>query len=298
MTKSIQEQNFENGLLAWINEAGIDEDQRKSRGSAATMMRGCKLHNDSGIYLSGLGLTSLPPEIGDLPSLRILDLTNNKLQTLPPKIGNLHSLTNLHVEHNLLQILPREIGDLPSLIELHLGYNQLQTLPLEIGKLHSLVYLMLDNNQLQSIPLSMSGLRNLRCLYLKENQLPANFDNIRNYNTLVECLMPDLDRVSAISVFTGLPNRSRFPSDVLTEIIADHLIPYDIDRGKLQKFVEAEREKHEPLLGNVSVLADEQQSFETKDAWEETKNDAPRPPSPTYAQPLVGSKTHDRNGRK
>jgi hypothetical protein len=39
--------------------------------------------------LSGLGLTSVPPEVGQLASLTELYLYNNQLTSLPPEIGQL-----------------------------------------------------------------------------------------------------------------------------------------------------------------------------------------------------------------
>ena len=51
--------------------------------------RGTKLDLD----LEGLGLTRLPPEIGQLANLTTLYLDNNQLSTLPPEITQLANLT-------------------------------------------------------------------------------------------------------------------------------------------------------------------------------------------------------------
>ena len=45
--------------------------------------------------LSGMGLTALPSEIGELGNLESLSLDYNQLQALPPEIGQLSNLTEL-----------------------------------------------------------------------------------------------------------------------------------------------------------------------------------------------------------
>ncbi|MDA0591602.1 MAG: hypothetical protein O3C17_26815, partial [Planctomycetota bacterium] len=52
------------------------------------------------LNLSGLGLTSVPPEIGQLARLTRLDLDNNQLTSVPPEIGQLARLTTLLLFNN------------------------------------------------------------------------------------------------------------------------------------------------------------------------------------------------------
>ena len=52
----------------------------------------------------------LPPHLGKLKKLRILDLEENKLEQLPQEIGFLKELTKLVVQSNNLTSLPRAIG--------------------------------------------------------------------------------------------------------------------------------------------------------------------------------------------
>lgn len=73
--------------------------------------------------LSWLGLTSLPPEIGDLTALTGLYLWRNQLTTLPAEISNLTALTTLDLDTNQLTSLPPEIGDLKALRKLNLDGN-------------------------------------------------------------------------------------------------------------------------------------------------------------------------------
>ena len=60
--------------------------------------------------LSRLGLTELPPEIGNLSDLRVLSLDFNELRHLPSEIGNLTNLQVLGLFNNELSSLPTEIG--------------------------------------------------------------------------------------------------------------------------------------------------------------------------------------------
>ena len=55
----------------------------------------CKESGATELDLSNLGLTSLPPEIGQLTALTRLFAYENQLVTLPPEIGQLAELQEL-----------------------------------------------------------------------------------------------------------------------------------------------------------------------------------------------------------
>jgi internalin A len=105
-----------------------------------------------GLYLSSLGLKNLPPKIGELKLLGVLDLSINNLTTLPVEIGKLSNLNYLDVSDNKLDSLPIEITKLKDLSFLILSNNQITTLPKEINDLKQLKVLNLNGNPLPIPP--------------------------------------------------------------------------------------------------------------------------------------------------
>ena len=116
-------------------------------------------------------ITSLPPAIGKLTNLKRMSLYKHMdseyvLESLPAEIGQLTSLTVLDLGENKLTSLPAEIGQLTSLTELILTGNQLTSLPATIGQLTSLKKLHLAGNQLTSVPAEVRQFTQLQELTL------------------------------------------------------------------------------------------------------------------------------------
>lgn len=126
----------------------------------------------------------LPPELGDFPSLRVLDLSNNMLKgSIPPEIGNLSELKILYLEGNfeLSGKIPPEIGNLHRLEELILssaseGGSLLSgTLPVELGELIKIDRIIIEDTLIQgSILPQLGNLLTLSELSLAHNNLSGS----------------------------------------------------------------------------------------------------------------------------
>ena len=87
------------------------------------------------LELDGNGLSGgLPPELGDLTNLRVLDLYDNELSgSLPESLGNLANLVSLYLDRNPLSgSLPLSLVELANLEDLNLRNTQLCA-PLDAG---------------------------------------------------------------------------------------------------------------------------------------------------------------------
>jgi Leucine-rich repeat (LRR) protein len=143
------------------------------------------------LNLSRNQLTTIPNEIGQLNALTSLDLAGNQLTTIPNVIGQLNALTSLNLSGNQLTTIPNVIGQLNALTSLHLWGNQLTTIPNVIGQLNALTWLDLSDNQLTTIPNVIGQLNALTSLYLSDNQLTAIPNEIGQLNALTTLNLSD-----------------------------------------------------------------------------------------------------------
>ena len=138
---------------------------------------------------------TIPPEIGELTELRVLNLGGNELKgSIPAELGNLSKLEILVLGdwwagHNeLTGNIPPELGNLRNLRILNLSGNHLDgAMPPELGMLSNLEELYLGDNPFEgSIPPEFGKLANLRMLYLGGNlteltgEIPPELGNLMN----------------------------------------------------------------------------------------------------------------------
>jgi internalin A len=194
----------------------------------------CRLGGELGMILDlrGLGLTQVPPEIGQLSALTELHLHNNQLTSLPTEIGQLSALTELHLDSNKLTSLPPEIGRLSALthISIHrnklahlpkeilqlssvtilgLSFNQLTSLPPGIGQLIALEQFLLGDNQLTRLPPEIGQLSLLRRLFIRNNQLTSLPSEIGELRCLEELILEGNVLVSLPESLKRLPKLDR-----------------------------------------------------------------------------------------
>ncbi|MHA1343611.1 MAG: leucine-rich repeat domain-containing protein, partial [Promethearchaeota archaeon] len=144
--------------------------------------------------------------IGNLSSLKKLDLSYNELTTLPESIGNLKSLVELDLKLNHLMTLPESIDNLKSLAKLYLSDNQLKTLPESFWDLKSLQILSLANNKFTTLPESIGELSSLHELDLSNNQLtilPESFIDLIKKDVKINLENNSFSK-STINKFKGL----------------------------------------------------------------------------------------------
>ena len=128
------------------------------------------------LHLASLGLEGfIPPSLGKLAMLEILDLFGNRLGgEIPAELSGLRKLEELYLGSNsLLSVIPSELGDIASLRILDLASNHLRgSIPTELGKLGNLSALHLNGNSLTGdIPAALSRMTSLRILHLRGNEL-------------------------------------------------------------------------------------------------------------------------------
>jgi internalin A len=148
------------------------------------------------LNLSGLGLTEVPLEIGQLVNLKELDLSGNQISIIPDEIGQLVNLEHLDLRHNQIVAIPEAIGQLVSLRILYLTGNQISVVPKVIGRLVNLQRLALRNNQISVIPEVIGQLVNLQRLSFGRNQIcvvPEVIGQLVNLKILILKENPGID---------------------------------------------------------------------------------------------------------
>ena len=120
--------------LNWSADVRIDRWERIKIGGFPGRVTELRL---SGLELNG----TIPPKLGNLTELRILNLGNNSLTgSIPPELGSLSNLSHVYLNTNRLTgEIPSQISDLWNLREMWLQDNTLTgEIPVALSELHGL----------------------------------------------------------------------------------------------------------------------------------------------------------------
>jgi Leucine-rich repeat (LRR) protein len=82
----------------------------------------------------------------------------NRLTVIPPAIGNLLRLTVLDVRNNQLKTLPSELARCGELRDLILSFNRFSKIPPVVYQLKKLEHIIADGNQVWAHPLDSQSL--------------------------------------------------------------------------------------------------------------------------------------------
>ena len=128
------------------------------------------------------GLTTVPPQIGNLHAVRNLNLSHNSLAQLPPEMGWLKELRVLDVSYNSLATVPGQVGWFRKMTTINLSHNELTKLPAEIGWWGEVRDVDLSYNHLATLPAVVHQWTKLEKINLAHNDFsPTELDKIKGW---------------------------------------------------------------------------------------------------------------------
>ncbi|MHA1584298.1 MAG: leucine-rich repeat domain-containing protein [Promethearchaeota archaeon] len=136
------------------------------------------------IVITNCNLEDVPPELGQLPNLWELNLSNNHLKSLPDELetlgsnllNNKFSTLEIRLDFNLLSSIPACLARIPRLMNLSIRNNNLTTIPDDLENFPYLKFLDLFENNLKDLPDIISHWPNLWEIRLDKNpfeQVPS-----------------------------------------------------------------------------------------------------------------------------
>lgn len=176
-----------------------------------------KLRNLVKLDLSGNEITQVPDNFDLLDHLSDLNLSANQIEKIPRGfcVGTLaKSLKLLNLSENKIVLLPNYICNLTQLVTLDLNKNQLKLLPPSMGKFTNLKHLQASENNLKILPGSFSRLR-LETLELSANDFDPQTES-RTLRNRLEDVGTLLEIVARYVVKKGM---NVGPEDVTPQLL-------------------------------------------------------------------------------
>ncbi|KAE8678694.1 putative LRR receptor-like serine/threonine-protein kinase [Hibiscus syriacus] len=220
--------------------------------SAACSWKGvqcdAKRENVIALKASSLGLTGLMPDstIGKLNKLQSLDLSNNKITALPSDLWSLGSLKILNLSSNRISgSLPNNIGNFGMLEVVDLSDNNFSgEMPTAISSLLSLQTLKLAGNGFEgSIPTGILSCRSLVSLDLSSNHLngslpdgfAAAFPKLRTLNIARNEIYGNSTEFAAMKSLTSLNISGNLFQGRISQVQLkwSHLVYLDLSENQL-----------------------------------------------------------------
>ncbi len=112
--------------------AYLYSDPKEAFAEAERRIAKCRSRGETELDVSRLGLTSLPPSLGELKQLHWVHLRDNQLCELPAALGELKQLRRLSLEGNQLREVPAYFREFTQLTWLNLSGNAELGIPVEV----------------------------------------------------------------------------------------------------------------------------------------------------------------------
>ncbi|KAK1358136.1 putative leucine-rich repeat receptor-like serine/threonine-protein kinase [Heracleum sosnowskyi] len=206
-------------FLHLSNNKMISHDRNTNLDPFFTLLANCTRLME--LELGGMDLGgTLPSSIGRLSStVKYVLLHENQIfGSIPPAVGNLWNLSLLNLTSNLLNgTISPEIRRMKNLERLVLSYNYFTgEIPAELGQLHQLGLLDLSSNQFSGlIPKNLRNLVQLKELYLNNNNLSGeippslwkckDLDKLDlSYNMLTGKIPTQISAMSEMGIYLNL----------------------------------------------------------------------------------------------